>query len=509
MLLRHDVEFEPTANILDEAHAMAVRVAAGQADPREFDSVRNKWVRYRDAPSLGEAIACLEAGHESALAQDLDRLCNAADELFESKIDVHRAEHYRERTSTLAKELAGLRLRFAGTCPLIDDLPKDASVQSGVVIALVVGRDKGDREVWQSVRSQFAASNAVYLTPYEPQGGRRAICHFRYREHEDPEQPRRQLLRPNPLDRRRLLDERGQDLCPPDAGHYSVSYFLILEPAGAPRSLELLLRLAWLLASYSAGHVARHGSALGFWLCACPASVRTTPSLRITESDAMFDQLSQFVRDRLLRNCIIVHPDMLPREHSLGLWFAPTWRVPFQHRKACKSNVEWLMTTARFTGLPGDEAPSELVCDRENLAIECWGRPNQPARRTLPSPSRRGVSRLTLRRVVRCTLDLGNQSCQAFLLDYSPLGCRIVLPSAGAFGADLKLQEIYTLEMPAGLPWPWERGRLCKPYRASVTPVPRSIRGATEGPRSERRPPSVKGGTEVRLRFVTPVSKTE
>ena len=509
MLLRHDVEFEPAANILDEAHAIAVRVAGGQADSQAFDSVREKWARYRGTPALSEAIACLEAGHESGLAQDLHRLCCAADELFEATIDVHRGEQYREQASRLARELAELRLRFAATCPLVDELPKESAIHRGVVIALIFGRDKGDREIWQSVRNQLAAANAVHLTPYEPQGGRRTICQFRYREHEDSEPPKRQLLRPNPLDRRRLLDERSQDLCAPDDGHYSVSYFLVLEPPGAPRPVELLLRLAWLLASYSAGHVARYGSAFAFWLCACPASVRMTSSLRITESDAMFDHLSQFVRDRSLKNCIIVHPEMLARDHSLSLWFAPTWRVPFQHRKACKSNVEWLMTTARFTGLPGDEAPSELVCEREDLTIECWGRPNQPAPRTSPSPARRGVSRLTLRRVVRCTLDLGERSCQALLLDYSPLGCRIVLPSAGAFGADLKLQQIYTLEMPAGLPWPWERGRLCKPYRASVTPVPRSTRGATEGPRSERRPPSVKGGTEVRLRFVTPVPGTE
>jgi len=505
MLLRHDVEFEPAASILDEAHAIAVRVAAGQADSHALDAVRDKWARYRDTPSIGEAMVCLQAGHESELAQEFHRLCGATDELFDAGIDVHRAEQYRVRTSKIAKDLAELRLRFATICPLIDELPKTSAIENGVVIALVVGRDKGDREVWQSVRSQLAAANAVYLTPYEPEGGRRTICHFRYREHEDPEPPKRQLLRPNPLDRRRLLDERGQDLCAPGDGLYSVSYFLILDPPGAPRPLELLLRLAWLLSSFSAGHVARYGRPIGFWLCACPASVRMTSSLRLTESDAMFDHLSQLVRDRSLRNCIIVHPEMLPREHSLSLWFAPTWRVPFQHRKACKSNVEWLMTTARFTGLPGDEAPSELVCEQEDLTIECWGRRNQLATRTPPPPSRRGVSRLTLRRVVRCTLDSGDRSCQAFLLDYSPLGCRIVLPRSGAFGADLNLQEIYTLEMPAGLPWPWERGRLCKPYRASVTPVPRQTRGAPEGPRSERRPSSVKGGTEVRLRFVTPV----
>jgi hypothetical protein len=182
--------------------------------------------------------------------------------------------------------------------------------------------------------------------------------------------------------------------------------------------------------------------------------------------------------------------------------------VPYQHRQRIGSNEVWLWATARFCGLPGEEFPTDLACQQE-LAVEYWGRPPDAKLTTFYDPYyRRGATRLLLQRAVHCQFatDDDSQCGSAYLLDYSPLGCRLRMPSE--VGASLNCENTYTLHLPAGLPWPWQRDLSPRPRKASITPIPGRIPLGNDcahdvAPLSVRKHPLVDGRhVEVPFRFV-------
>jgi hypothetical protein len=505
MLRGGDIELGQVAETFRLAADSAQNAQATQ-QPLPLDkrsTLKLDW--HHREQTLDNVARELERWQESELAEEVREVRALGHQLFDAlPSDGQGVPRFCEAARRAWHRLIDLQRRLAALDPVADPTFESIDGQSGVAVALVFRISKELRvKIRRLVCGHLRGTPAVWLSHAD-------FCHG---TDVDAERPgRRNLLCVDPDDPRRLLDEREQDLFSPQHRHrYEVYYYLI---PGDDRRLDLLLRIAWGLASL-APKDSRTPEPVRFWMCAAPAVASYCGTAQVREADAIFDHLSRIVREEKLMNCLLVPLEMLPapdidrrgvaRARGLGRWFAPAWRVPYQHRRDIQSNVECLWSTASFGGLPGEDLPTEVVRGGDPLEPECWT-PDHSKEESSPARSYcRAAARLLPRRAVSCRLQLGSQELLAYLVDYSALGCRLLLPKRGMGWAEMgKLEAV--VHLPAGLPWPWEPKRALSEQHAPASMVGQRVWRKNEALYNERAKVIVGGdggnALEVTFRFL-------